>query len=309
MNSTPNRSVLLVGATGMLGTAITEAILSRPDLWLRVLVRPGKPDVAQAFRNQGVEVVEGDASDPASLSAAVRGVNVIVCALPNDPRIFVDGHRHLIEAGEQAGVARLFPSDFSVDYFKTSREENDNLAMRKEVTPLFSGRRIRPPYSDWGVYGHHLGPQGSIHRLGEGVLPYFGDGHQPCDFTSVRDAARVVAAACADPQAPETLRIAGDVKTMPELAVAISRGIGKSLGAQSRGSVDDLAAYIAGKKSEGGNPWEWIAPQYHHNMVSGRAKLDPLDNARYPDIPVESIEAFAARTGEGNARGMSRSAA
>ncbi len=309
MASNQKRRVLLVGATGMLGGEIADAILSRSDLVLRALVRPGKAEAAAALRGRGAEIAEGDVADAASLAPAMAGVDVIVCALPNDPRVFVPGHRNLLDAAERAGVSRMIPSDFSVDFFNIGPDENDNLAMRKEVVPLFAGRSVRPSHILIGAFmDTMLDPRAPFIDWATGTLPYFGDGQQACDFTSVRDAARYVAAACADANAPEILKFAGDVRTMPGLAVSIGRAFRKPLSAKSQGSVSELARLIDTKKASAADPWEWISLQYHHNMVSGRAKLDPLDNARYPEVGPESVETFAARVGEGNARGMSHSA-
>jgi uncharacterized protein YbjT (DUF2867 family) len=309
MSRSQEQRVLLVGATGMLGGSVANAILERSNLALRVLIRPGKREVGEAFRARGAEVAEGDALNPGTLPSAVAGVDVVVCALPNDPNGFVAGHQNIIEAAELAGVRRFIPSDFSVDYFKIDAGENFNLAMRKQVVPLFVGRGVRPIHVLIGAFiDTMLDPRAPFIDWKNGVLPYFGDGVQPCDFTSVADAARYVAAACADREAPEVLRVAGDVRTMPQFAESISRAFGRRIEPKAQGSVDDLARLIAAKQATASNPWEWISLQYLHNMVSGRAKLDPLDNSRYPQVFPESVEQFAGRTGEGNARGMSFSA-
>ena len=100
----PNkRRVLLVGATGMLGSAIVEAVLGRSELRLRALMRPREPDAAAALRARGVEIAEGDVMTPSSLPAAVEGIDVVVSALGNDPHMFVPGHQNLVEAAERAG--------------------------------------------------------------------------------------------------------------------------------------------------------------------------------------------------------------
>ena len=98
-----------------------------------------------------------------------------------------------------------------------------------------------------------------------------------------------------DENPPEILRFAGDQLTMPELAQAISSATDNKLDAVNKGSVKDLADLIASKKSTSGNPWDWIALQYHHNMVSGRAKFDNIDNDRY-DVKPETVAEFAERT-------------
>jgi uncharacterized protein YbjT (DUF2867 family) len=257
------RRVLLVGATGMLGSAIVDAVLGRSQLSLRVLTRPGKPDAAASLRTRGVEIAEGDVMTPSGLHAAVEGVDVVVSALGNDPHMFGPGHQNLIDAAERAGVSRLVPSDFSVDFFKFDAQENFNLAMRKQVAPLFDGRRVRPLHILNGAFmDTQLDPRTPFIDWKNNVLPYFGDGAQPGDFTSVADTARYVATACADPTAPEVLRFAGEVLTMPQFAEASSRGLGRHIEARRQGSLDDLVRLIAEKRQTAANPFEWIALQY-----------------------------------------------
>ena len=260
-------------------------------------MRPGDPDAAAALRARGVEIAEGDVMTPSSLSAAVEGVDVVVSALGNDPHIFVPGHQNLIDAAGRAGVSRFVPSDFSFDFFKLEAQENFNYAMRKQVAPLFDGRRVRPLHILIGAFMDTLlGPRASSIDWKNNVLPYFGDGAHPGDFTSVADTARYVAAACADPSAPEVLRFAGEVLTMPQFAEAISRALGRRFEARRQGSLDDLVRLIAEKQRTAADPFEWIGLQYHHNMVSGRGKLMPLNNERYPEVQPETVEQFARRT-------------
>lgn len=299
------RTVLLVGATGMLGGAILDALLQSLNVQVRALLRPGKPEVAAKLRERGIEIAEGDVLSPATLPAAMDSVDVVVSALHNDPRLFVPGHANLIEAADKAGVSRLVPSDFSVDFLKLEESENFNLAMRKQVVPLFKGRSVRPIHVLIGAFmDTMLDKRFPLVDWSNRTLPYYGDGKQPCDFTCVADAGRYVAAACEDLDAPEVLRVAGDVLTMPGMADAISAAFAEPVQAVSQGSVEDLTEQIELKKTTAENPMEWIALQYHHNMVSGRAKLDPLDNARYPRVQPVSFEEFARATGEGNAHGI-----
>jgi len=59
------------------------------------------------------------------------------------------------------------------------------------------------------------------------------------------------------------------------------------------GEVEELPAIISSKKQTANHPFEWIALQYHHNMVSGRAKLEPFDSVRYPQVVPETVEEFS----------------
>jgi uncharacterized protein YbjT (DUF2867 family) len=101
--------ILVVGATGVLGSMITRALLARGDD-VRILVREGSnyaPLVAA-----GATPAVGDLKERASLDAACRDIDTIVTTAtaiirqPPDTLESVDdaGYRNLIEAAKRAGV-------------------------------------------------------------------------------------------------------------------------------------------------------------------------------------------------------------
>lgn len=104
---------LVTGATGLLGSHMVEQLRSR-NRPVRVLVRRGAD--RSWLENQGVEFVEGDLTDKASLERACEGVKTIYHAAARvgdwGPwQEFVDititGTRNLSEAAERAGVDRF----------------------------------------------------------------------------------------------------------------------------------------------------------------------------------------------------------
>ena len=93
--------VLLTGAAGFVGRALTRVLTSRGHA-VRTLDRTDSPDLAA----MGAEVVTGDATDPATLCAAVAGRDVLIhlagIRRSTDPaefmRINADGTRVALEA-------------------------------------------------------------------------------------------------------------------------------------------------------------------------------------------------------------------
>jgi uncharacterized protein YbjT (DUF2867 family) len=68
-----DKTVLITGATGRQGGAVIRRLL--PSGWkLRALTRNASSAAAQELARKGIEVVEGDLEDPASLECAARGV-------------------------------------------------------------------------------------------------------------------------------------------------------------------------------------------------------------------------------------------
>lgn len=100
--------VLVTGGTGFIGSHLTEALL-RKGLQVRCLAR--NPDRLGWLGGLPVETVKGDCTDPASLEAAVAGVDYIFHAAgltkaadPKDYyRVNAEGTRNLCQAAKQAG--------------------------------------------------------------------------------------------------------------------------------------------------------------------------------------------------------------
>lgn len=67
--------VLVLGGTGTQGSAVIRALqaLAQPPQ-IRALTRNPASPAAQKLKEQGIEVVQGDLTDPASLDAALVGV-------------------------------------------------------------------------------------------------------------------------------------------------------------------------------------------------------------------------------------------
>jgi len=69
-------SVLVTGASGLVGSHVVEALVARGDA-VRALVRPAS---RAAVLRLGADAVVGDVTDPAAWRAAARGVRAIVHA-------------------------------------------------------------------------------------------------------------------------------------------------------------------------------------------------------------------------------------
>jgi len=105
---------LVTGATGLLGSHIVEQLIRRGKP-VRALVRPSS-DTSWLLRQRGVELVQGDVTDPASLRAAMDGADCVYHAAARvgdwGPwsefvSISVEGTRNVLAAARQAGVQRI----------------------------------------------------------------------------------------------------------------------------------------------------------------------------------------------------------
>ena len=99
--------VLVVGATGFLGGKIRRNLVAHKNVAVRAMTR--KAPVASA--NPDVEWVQGDMMDPASLDAALQGVDVVVSSANGYMKETLEadfaGNKNLVEAAARARVKRF----------------------------------------------------------------------------------------------------------------------------------------------------------------------------------------------------------
>ncbi len=108
--------ILVIGSTGFIGRSIVKQLAEKKPGEVRALVRKGSN---RSFLNNltGVEVVEGDILDPASLKRAMQGVATIqyfaavTGNIKNTDNLYwkvnVEGTRNTVVAAEAAGVKRF----------------------------------------------------------------------------------------------------------------------------------------------------------------------------------------------------------
>jgi uncharacterized protein YbjT (DUF2867 family) len=101
--------ILVVGATGQLGSLITRRLLEQ-GREVRILVRAGSE--YRALEAAGATAVVGDLKDRASLDAATRGVDTVLTTANSAVRsgadnvqsVEIEGNRNLIDAAAASGV-------------------------------------------------------------------------------------------------------------------------------------------------------------------------------------------------------------
>ena len=101
--------ILVVGATGMLGSVITRRLLEQGKD-IRILVREGSE--YRALEAAGAKPVIGDLKNRASLDAATRGVETVLTTANSAVRsgadsvqtVEIEGNKGLIDASKSSGV-------------------------------------------------------------------------------------------------------------------------------------------------------------------------------------------------------------
>lgn len=102
-----NRTILVVGATGFLGAKILARLAQDETIALRAMSRRGAP----AHTKAAAQWVRADLLDPASLDAALEGVDVVVSSANGYMKESIEadfqGNKNLIEAAARTGVKRF----------------------------------------------------------------------------------------------------------------------------------------------------------------------------------------------------------
>ena len=293
-------TIVLAGATGDLGFRIAQALLGR-GAQVRALVRPGntKPEIAK-LREQGVDVVEVDLSDAAALARACAGAACVVSALSGLRDVIVDAQTHLLDAAVAAGVPRFIPSDFSIDFTKLPAGSNRNLDLRREFGRHLDRMPIQATSVLNGMFMDLLTGQAPVILFKIKRVLYWGSADQPLEFTTIADTAAFTAAAALDPTTPRYLRVAGEVATVRDLQAAAGAATGQRFRRLRAGGLWVLKLMIRITRRLVPAPKEvfppWQGMQYLHNMFTGLANFDSLDNDRYPDLKWTKVrEVLATR--------------
>ncbi len=142
--------VLVVGATGQLGTAVVDR-LRKTGQRVRALVRPGS---TREFAAEGVELACGDLREPESLVAACQGMATVVATanavVPRGKPTFAEvedtGYANLIDACKAENVRRIVfmsvvptPYDKSVTTFRLKREIEEKIQGSGLAYSIFRG--------------------------------------------------------------------------------------------------------------------------------------------------------------------------
>lgn len=294
----PYSNVLLAGATGMLGSRIAEYLLDGGDVHLRLLVRrgarddPAKARTLERLLDRGAESVEGDVDDPASLSRATEDVEVVVSALQGGREVIVDGQLALARAAAENGVRRILPSDYAVDFLKVEPGDHPTLDLRHEADRRIAELDIEQVNLLSGAFLDAIASPGAVVQLDEdaGTASFWGTGDEPFDATTVDDTARFAARAALDPDVPGgKFAVAAQRLTMSDLVEHAQKVNGRAYAPVSLGSVAALRAFFETQREQGGgDSVVWAA--YLLYMLGGDTRLDDLQNERYPDIVLTTLD-------------------
>jgi uncharacterized protein YbjT (DUF2867 family) len=282
-----NKTVLVTGATGRQGGAVIRYLL-RNEWKLRALTRNPNAPAAQELTRQGVEVMQGDLEDPASLERAARGVYGVYSVQDFwsvGAKREVDQGKNLAEAAKKAGVEHFVHSSVGgaernshIDHWESKWE------IEKHIRKLgFPATILRPAAFMENYY---------IDQVEIGILkgklmdPIRVD--KPYQTIASEDIGAFAALAFERPKEfiGLELEIAGSELTNPEAAQVFSRVLGKPV--KFRKLPMPMVRLVLGKEFY--QMFRWF------NEAGFKADIAGL-RRRYPEVHLKNLEEWLRSEG------------
>jgi uncharacterized protein YbjT (DUF2867 family) len=291
--------VVVTGATGQQGGAVARRLLGA-GVPVRALVRRPDSDAAKAIEAAGAELVAADLTDPASLEPALRGARAVFSVqTPDLADLGSDSERiqgeNLVAAAREAGVSQYVHSSVAGvgDYVRQAavgRAEEWNThywGSKSRVGQLLpesgfeSWTELRPSFFMENLVRPSIWFEG---MTGESIVTVV-RAETLLPVVAVEDIGTAAAAAFADPVRfnGTALDLAGDIRTLPELAAALT-----AAGAPAR--VEVVTADEA--KARG------MVPE----LIDNQHRLNTYQNPAHPalaaalGIATTTFEKWASRT-------------
>jgi uncharacterized protein YbjT (DUF2867 family) len=121
--------ILVVGATGLLGTRVCERLRAEGQPVRALVRRTSNPDKVNALRSLGCELTTGDLKDPPQIQTACQGISALISTASSTlsrqqgdsiESVDLQGQLALVDAARSAGVSRViyvsFRDDRTVQY-------------------------------------------------------------------------------------------------------------------------------------------------------------------------------------------------
>lgn len=293
-------TVLIAGATGMLGSRIAHHLNDDPGIRLggelRLLVRPGsltdesKRSTIDALVADGSVVVDGDLNDPGSLVEATKGVDVVISAVQGGKEVLVDGQVALARAAQENGVRRFIASDFAIDLFKAPAAA-PMFATRRQAAEILDGLDLEVLHIlTGGFLDMMLNPDypGFVDAQRSSVT-YWGDGNEAFDMTTVEDTARLTARMALDDTTTATAtngvhQFSATTTTMQQIADELDEVTGRTFTRHSLGTLEDLRTAIGHEQDPNAAMGLW-----YQLAIATTPPFEAPENARYPDIELTTL--------------------
>ena len=239
------KNILIFGATGLIGTHITKAIVQSKAHFGRIAVFTSqntietKSQAIEALKAAGVEIIAGDITSANDLNNAFAGIDTIVSCVG---RPVIHTQLLIIDlASRHPDIKRIFPSEYGTDieYDSTSVNEKPHQqkikvrAALQAVKDLEYTCVVTGPYgdADKGLYLAAQPPKNEArgsYDVKRKRAVVIGDGNGKISLTTMRDVGKLVVAALKQPEDTRNraLKVNSFTSTPNEIAAEFQRQTG-----------------------------------------------------------------------------------
>lgn len=199
MNSNPV-SVGIAGVTGKFAGLVLDSLLKDPTVRVRGYCRNAAKLADRYAKSPQVEIVEGDADNQAALSTFVKGLDVVICAYLGDNEFMVSAQKALVDACDQAPVARYIASDYCFDYSSLKIGDHPAKDPMKIIHEYVEGKQhVKGVHVLIGAFMETFwSAYFQVWDAEEKALKYWGTGEETWESTTYGDAASYTAAVALD---------------------------------------------------------------------------------------------------------------
>jgi uncharacterized protein YbjT (DUF2867 family) len=229
-NST--RTILVTGATGNQGGAIARHLLQRGTSKVRAMVRDENKPAAQTLKQAGAELVKGDFNDRASLDLALQGAYGVfsIQDFRDGAEAEIRQGKAIANAAKAAGIQHFVYSSVGsaerntgIPHFDSKFQVEEYIraiglpsTVLRPVFFFYNYNGMRSMIAQNGTLPQPLSPDTKLQQLseedyGKMVAEVF---ERPADFVN------------------RAIEVASVEMTMPEVAAALSRVLGKPINYQ-----------------------------------------------------------------------------
>lgn len=287
-NKLMENTILVAGATGDLGGRIVRALRAQGAQVRAVVRASSNPDKVKALETLGVSVFKVNMDKVAEVAAACQGASCVVSVLSGFRDTVIGTQKVLLDAAVSAGVPRFIPSDYSLDFTRFTDGENRNLDLRREFHTYLDKAPISATSIFNGAFAELITGDMPLVLFAPKLVLYWGDTDHRMAFTTMDNTAEFTANAALDPTTPRYLHIAGSQLSPRQIKDLVSGLTGEKYRLFWAGSPLVLSGLIKVARTVAPGDGElypaWQGMQYMRNMIDKRARLDGLDNDRYPSI-------------------------
>ena len=283
--------ILIVGATGKLGSVLTKHCLLKENYQVNILVRnPAKNKVlCKSIENSGGRVIKADVLNFESLKDCTKGIHTVISALIGDDNIVFNGQKAILDDGINNGLKRFVPCDFTIEYPLLHPEEQFLFDSRINFRKHLANSPVKGLHIFNGVFME------IFFWINSRGLTYHQFIDQKFDITTYEDAARYTAAALLDSDRIGDFRVSGNQLSITEITEIYNKIREKKIEQKNEGLLEELKKGLVAAKESG----TWLTKimlAIKLLSMDGRGLFQNTNNSEFPEIKSVTLEEFLERT-------------